>query len=115
MPPRARRERLPGAGVERQARRAGRRPDRFRPARPRDRDHDRRQVEQPGERRLGRGGAELVREFGQRAAATEAAGAARPSERGVGDHRDSELGAPLDDPAADGAIVVRRRARSARR
>ena len=50
---------------------------------------------------------------GQRGAAGERAGAARAAERRVRDHRDPELLAALDDPAAERAVVVDARARPA--
>ena len=60
-------------------------------ARARDRDDDRGQVEQPGERDLGRRHAEPARSRPSARRRASALHAARPAERRVGDHRDSEL------------------------
>ena len=96
-----------GVGVVRQGRGPGSGAYGFRAARARDRDDVRSEVEQPGERDLGGGGAEALRGVGQRAVAIgEAGGAARSSERGVRDHGDAELRAALDDPAAERTVVV---------
>ena len=90
-------------GVELERRGAGRGARRLGPPGARDRDDDGREVEQPGERDLGRGRAARVRDLGERLVAGEAARPARPAERRVGDHGDPRLGAALDDSSAQRA------------
>lgn len=84
-----------------------RRPRRIRPARPRDRDHRRREVEQPGERDLGAGRTVLVRDRGEWFAPSQAARTSRAAERRVGDHGDPCLHAAFDQTPTNGAVVVR--------
>ena len=97
----------PASGSSCQRRRAGRGASGVWAARARDRDHVRIEAEQPGERDLGRRGAELICGVGERREALpECPGAARSSERGVRDHGDAELGAALDYPASKRAVVV---------
>ena len=100
-------EHVSGAGVEDQPGCAGGRPRRLGASRAWDRDHDGGQSEQPGERDLGRRRTERARDLGQRLLATaQPASTARPAERGVGDHRDAQLLAALDDAAAESTVVV---------
>jgi hypothetical protein len=82
---------LPAERRRRRSRRGGlrRRPRRLRTASAGDRDDDGREAEQPH----------------QRLHRVDAPGTLRPAERRVGDQRDSELVAPLDDAAAQRPVV----------
>ena len=72
-----------------------------------DRDHGRRDVEQPGQRDLGSGGAPCPGDVRERLTPTEPGGTARPAERGMGHDGDSSSLAKLHQAASDGAVIVR--------
>jgi hypothetical protein len=71
-----------------------------------DRNERGREVEQPGQRNLGRRRTSRLGDVDQRLAAGETAGSARAPERGVCDHGDPGLGAAFDDSSPEGAVVV---------
>ena len=100
-------ERLPVGGLQREARRAGGGARGLGPSCARDRHDHGRQLEEPGQGDLRRRRTAPRRHLGERLAAIQAAGAARPSERRVGEHRDLELGTAVDHAAAERAVVVR--------
>ena len=70
------------------------------------RQHDRREREQPPERSLRGTHAAPCGQLGKPGQASEPAGAARTSERRVGDQRDPPLGAALHHSPTQGALVL---------
>ena len=93
--------------VEHECRGSGGGANRLRSARTRDRDDGRGKVEQPRERDLGRARTACIGHGGERVATVDRSRPTRAAERGVRDHDDARLLAPLDDTAAKGAIVER--------
>ena len=91
--------------IEAQRCRAGGRAGGLGPAGARDGDHVRAEAEEPGERDLGLRRVVGSRDARQHLVALEPASTARPAERRVGDHRDSELGAAFDDTSAQSPVV----------
>ncbi len=72
-----------------------------------DGNHHRRELEQPGERDLGRRRAVCVGHLGDVLVACDPARALGPTERRVREHRDACFVAALDDSTAECAVVVR--------
>ena len=95
------------AGVEGDGCSAGGRARGLRTARSRDRDQGWRESEQPRQGDLRRGCTVRLGNAQQRRVAHQAADAARPSQRGVGDHDDSRAGAVLDEASAECGVVER--------
>ena len=94
-----------GVLVQLERGRAGRGAHGLRPARARDRDDERGELEQPRERDLRRRRAEPLPGLDQLRTAREAARSARAAERRVRDHCDSPLLAALDDSTPERAVV----------
>ncbi len=102
----AARARAPSARlVEHERCRPGRGARGLRTARARDRDDDRRQGEQPGERNLLGGRCPCRRDLHERRVAGEACGAPHAAERRVRDERDPPLLAALEHAASSRAVV----------